>query len=790
MSNLFRVKDVLVKILALGIIFSGQLLAAPPDKTKELNTKEIELHSVIEYFSRLSNKIIIPDQDVLKQIRSRKATIILPPNLEELKQTDTLWKDIFDSILAIYGYTLVEKGEVFRLVTVKNSQKQPLPFYDKLEEEKLSGTSERIITQVIVLEHVIVDSIRAMFKHVSEITPPITLSDKRTLIVTTYESNLKYFLRLIKVIDTPKEVPYIKIYDLVRVSSSQFRSQIQTYFNGIRARRKGAVDQSTTPIYISDDASNRLLVSATRKYHQIIEEFVEFFDKPIKEDLKFRPIEIYRLQNSNAKTVAEKLGKILKAKSSSSATAAKSKTAKKEDIPTIVPFEELNALIISVEQPETFKAVKEVIKLIDVKRKQVFISSTIIEVSNSNTFSFGADFGLKSNPGDGHNFGVGAGSSLGTAGLQIDPSNTANPVTLVPDPAKTGLNIAIPYKTWDVIPVVLNLAETDNNINVLATPSIICDDNEQAQIDITEERSFQTTQVSNNGTPITSHGGFNEAGIILKIKPTISSDKFLRLDIEQNVDRFIPSQGGRDVRNKRRASTIVTIPDNTTVVVGGLSQKQNSDGSSKVPFLSAIPVIGKIFQNKQKDNSNSTLYFFITPKIISDFSQLTDISDEYHKKLEDVAEESMKKDEIFINAKNDKVDREQIRKTMKDVLTDLYGTFNKNNLKRWVKSDRYYDLARAIISRRNDKNKTLLPGYTQTHFDKSRLDSNFVKTLDGAHKRIKDLPEEDRDELVSQFNIYLVEQLEKLANESQQEAKKKGKGSIKSSAGSATFKNP
>lgn len=747
-------------------LLAGQSFAQVGNKKVELNTQEIELHAVIEYYSRKTNKIILPNDGVLNSLRSRKAVIILPKELEKMEGVSVeMWDQIFQGILKIYGYTLTQQGNIYRLTTIKDSWKLSLPINKDLDKSQVNPLSEKIVIQVVVLENVIIDNIRALFKYVSDITPPLTLMDKRTMIITTHESNLKNFLQLLEVLDVPAppDKTIIKRYPLKQASANQIRTHVQAYFNILRARKKSTIDPSTTPFFLPDETTNRLLVSAIPRDHKIVEDFIKFFEEPLEIENEYRPMNIYRLKNSDAESLAKILNQVLKGKLKAPTTPANVKVKPKQEEYSVVPYKELNAIIISVEKKETMKAIIEVIQELDVKRKQVLIRSTIIEVNNSSTFNIGADFGLKSDPGNSTKLGLGVGSSLGTAGLQIDATaGSGNPVTLTPDPTKNGLNLAIPYGRYDVIPFVLNMAETDRKINVLATPSVMCDDNEDALIEITEERSFATTTVSSNGTPITSQGGFNEAGIVLKIKPTISSDKFLKLEIEQNVDRFLnDSGGGGDVRNKRKATTTVTIPDKTSVVFGGLTQRENNKNTNGIPGISKIPLIGKLFQNNGSSRVNNTLYFFITPHIIQEFDELNDITDNFHDELKRSADNDMRNDEIFIGARNDKYD---YVKASNKVLGDLFETFNRDNLRKWLKPGVALVFAEDILRRRSQPKDEFLPAYTQVYFDETKLDDAFFETLSEAKKILKDFDAKPkkRQEILVTFDVHLIKTLENL----------------------------
>ena len=714
-----------------------------------LTQTEVELSAVVEAFSKRYGKVILPNDGVLAALRPRKATILLPTELRGFEQNAELWDQIYSSVLSIYGYTLIQKGDIYRLVPLKDATKLPTPIVISDDGHALNAKSEKIITQVIQLKHVVSDIVRPLFRYVSEVSAPLALPDKQTMVITAAESDLKYFSEMLAIFDKPTEDPYIQTYHLKRAIASQVKNHIQNYFNVERARAKGAMNPSEQAFILPDDNTNRLLVSAVQHDHETVVEFLAFFDAEIKEKTTFRPITIYKLKNSDAEAVAKKLDQVLKAKKTT--TPADKKT---EDIPTIVPFEELNALIISVEERETLDYVMDVINMLDIKRNQVYIASTIVEVNNSNSFDFGATFGAGKAPNSGK-FGILAGGDLGGAGtLAFDATSTgtlSHGASVTPNIAN-GLTLAFPYGGFDFIPLVLKAAETDTNINVLANPSIICDDNEHAVIEITEERSFNTTTTAT--ASVTSFGGFNEAGIVLDIKPTISSDNFLKLEITQNVDRFEDNIGDQQVRQKRKATSVVTIPNKTSVVVGGLTQTRTSKGQTGIPLLHKIPVLGNLFKSKSNNMSNDTLYFFITPEIISDFDELRNISDRLHDRMGDNSDGHTRDNPIFKDIRNSVRSGESPQPLLRAV-------FTQTSLKKWLKEGQAMPLALALIKNRVS-NPGLFPEYTRPFFDENKLDDVFKTTLMRANDDLEKMEPVARSQELDTFNRYLVEQLEKI----------------------------
>ena len=62
----------------------------------------------------------------------------------------------------------------------------------------------------------------------------------------------------------------------------------------------------------------------------------------------------------------------------------------------------------------------------------------------------------------------------------------------------------------------------------------------------------------------------------------------------------------------------VTMPTDTTIVVGGLTVENSGSTIAKIPLLGDIPILGPLFSDTNKNSSNSILYIFITPKILVD----------------------------------------------------------------------------------------------------------------------------------------------------------------------------
>ena len=177
---------------------------------------------------------------------------------------------------------------------------------------------------------------------------------------------------------------------------------------------------------------------------------------------------------------------------------------------------------------------------------------------------------------------------------------------------------------------VLRAIQTDSHSNVIATPSAMTMDNQEAELKSAEEVPFVTGQFSNTGS--TNNGQVNpfqtiqreEVGTILKVTPTISPEGtavMMKLSIESSSIGQRPAGAVDIVTNKRTATTTVLIEDGGVVVLGGLTSTQNQRQESRVPLLGAIPIIGLAFKTRSATTERDNLMIFIRPKILRDQSQ-------------------------------------------------------------------------------------------------------------------------------------------------------------------------
>jgi general secretion pathway protein D len=262
------------------------------------------------------------------------------------------------------------------------------------------------------------------------------------------------------------------------------------------------------------------------------------------------------------------------------------------------------------QQPEY----RKLIERLDLRRAQVYIEAKIVAVTWTDDMRLAFETQLINANGTGGvlntNFGLGA---LGTA---------ASGGILAPKTVATGLGgLTAAVIKSDQVPIVMNALQTKTDSRILSTPQLLVDDNEEAKIVSVDSQPTATTTQTTGNPAQTSFGGYEDAGTTLAVTPHISDGGYLGLKYEIELSSFTGSATANlpppKTKNNLQSNSI-TIPADTTVIVGGLNFKNDSLTRAQIPLLGDIPLIGLLFQDRNSKFRTTTLYVFLTPRILRD----------------------------------------------------------------------------------------------------------------------------------------------------------------------------
>jgi type II secretory pathway component GspD/PulD (secretin) len=178
----------------------------------------------------------------------------------------------------------------------------------------------------------------------------------------------------------------------------------------------------------------------------------------------------------------------------------------------------------------------------------------------------------------------------------------------------------------------IRLLEAEQKANIRAAPRMAVMNGHDAQIFIGVRR-FITVEFISFGQAIEKIQGV-DVGVKLKVTALTGGGGEITLNIDpgatsvSNITEVEPLTGLPTLRT-REAGTTVRVKDGETVMIGGLSQSQLEDRTTKVPVLGDIPLIGQFFRSRSKEVVNSELVVFITPHILTPEGRLADEEEEH-----------------------------------------------------------------------------------------------------------------------------------------------------------------
>lgn len=326
-----------------------------------------------------------------------------------------------------------------------------------------------------------------------------------------------------------------------------------------------------------------------------------------------------------------------------------------------------NTVVVRTADSAIMQEISDLIRRLDVPTPLVMLEVKVLRVSLGNGFESAFDYQFA----DGN---IGGSFTSGS----INPSVTNDPITNDPtgvsalptNVASTGLrdgHLVFQY-LGDTVRARLQLLESKNRLNTIASPTLLTAHNEVSRLFLGEERplvrniSSQTILTDNNAatTPNTQIE-FRSVGTTLLITPNINSDRTVTLRLLQEnsainrnaasipvVTSSGPGGSATGVTNvsvdtvaSRSVSGTFAAADGKAVIVGGLIEDQDEDQRAGVPVLSRVPVLGLLFRRQDTKKGKSEMIIIIRPHILSTPADGEKISQDLLHDLSDTARQRL-----------------------------------------------------------------------------------------------------------------------------------------------------
>ncbi|MCT7635400.1 hypothetical protein N5U36_08055 [Aliarcobacter butzleri] len=310
---------------------------------------------------------------------------------------------------------------------------------------------------------------------------------------------------------------------------------------------------------------------------------------------------------------------------------------------------ESNSLVVMASKDE-LKQIKDLIQELDKEKAQVYVQAKIIEVNNELVNKIGISYGIIN-------------ASARSDGINAISSNLNGGSNAIKEAVDTlGIRMNdLNIKSGLALGASLNLLQQNGALDIVSEPSILAIDNKESSIYVGEKISVEISSTLTDGGLQRTNYEREDIGLTLKVKPRISSDTKLTLEINtllEGIKSTSVSAGQNPDTLKKEIKTAAILNNGESVIIGGLIENKNEIIEQKVPILGDIPLFGELFKNDSKMNKKNNLVIIVTPYMIPKSKDITYIREQLSelKKLED----KYLQDSLSIIKDNSKKDKENI----------------------------------------------------------------------------------------------------------------------------------
>ncbi len=577
----------------------------------------------------------------------RKVSIITPN-----KMTAAEAYRVFLAALSTINLTVVAAGDALRVVEAQAAHKEALPIMKK----GMPDDVDQVVRYVYKPSYIGAEPLHQAWQAIKSDAGDV-FAIGQVLVITDYASHVREMLSFAKLVDVPGGSDGIYTLPVLHADATKLAEKI----NGIlslpaggagppRAAPADASKAEATAVpskILVDERTNTLLVASSDAGYQRVKALVDRLDIALEIE-GGSSIHVYPLGSAIAeelaKTLTQAIGDGRGAKPTAGAPPAPPPPS--AAAPATTPGNPLDSLGTAIEgqvrviaDPPTnslivmssgrdFFAIRDVIKQLDLPRRQVYIEAMILELDAGNDRTLGTvSHGGAQLPN----------GPLLLGGIETKDVKSISPSLLQTVGGATGLIGGLIGKTLENSPsllgqsipsfaVLFNAVVDQSNANIISAPSIIAIDNVEAKYKVGKKIPVKRSSFTGFGGGTAPPGSLQTTSdltdfpLSLNIKPHISNDDMVLLEVKHEADELTDETG--PTSSTRSLETRVVVHDQETVVLGGLTQEKETHDVTKVPLLGDIPLLGYLFKTTTRTKHKTNLLIMLTPYIIKDHHDL------------------------------------------------------------------------------------------------------------------------------------------------------------------------
>jgi general secretion pathway protein D len=591
-------------ILSVLIVLSVGLHAE--EETVDVNFRNLSVKDFIEMVSKITQKNILIEAEP-------KGTINFV-STKPIKKSALF--SLANSILGGKGLTIIEQGEYYKVVKGANAAGEGLDVSSSIEGDTMK-------TVMFPLKNSNAAVLRAKIKPLlHKSAKVISFKENNVLAVTADPRTLQAVSKVIKAVESQGEKKSV----VIKLKNSMVKDVFANAQNMAKKIFPQTIESEKVDIF-KDEATNSIILVGQKDNNNRMIKYIKQLD--IKGESTTQQMYVIRLKNSNVEEMEKIMSKLI---SQMNNVAVKSpvKGGKPPSKAMVVSDIERNALIL-LATAEQMKNIRDTIRKIDIPKVQVYVKAKIVEVDSNMAAQVGFKYGLNAGAITSNGLFTLAGN-MGASALQMSPAllgflNT-NTTSTILDNNGNAITTTDPAFKFDAVDKVfalgatLDLLEQNGAARLLSEPSVLCTNNKEAEIYVGQTMSILTqAQQSTSGVSnVVNNYSREDIGLTLKVKPRLSSNNKVTLEVETVLEDIDPSseqQADRPTTTKRTVKTNAIVNNGEMIILGGLIKRVGGKGVSKIPLLGDIPIIGEyLFSHTSDVEREQNVVIYLTPYIV------------------------------------------------------------------------------------------------------------------------------------------------------------------------------
>ena len=281
--------------------------------------------------------------------------------------------------------------------------------------------------------------------------------------------------------------------------------------------------------------------------------------------------------------------------------------------------DDINNAVLVYGTRSDFAKIESTLKRLDVSPTQVLIEASIIEVTLGDDLQYGLQWAFTN------------GASGGRTGSGVLSTATDGSLSS----AVKGFTYTMKNSAGN-IQAVLNALANQSLLKVISSPSLMVLDNHTATISVGTQQPVQTATTVITGGTVSNSIQYKDTGVSLTVTPSVNAGNMVTMELTQmvtDVGSTPDTVTGQRPFQQRQITSKVAVRSGEYLVLGGLIRDNASSGSSGLPLLSSIPLVGGLFGTRNTSNARTELLVVLTPRVVRSDQEVRDVSEELRDRM-------------------------------------------------------------------------------------------------------------------------------------------------------------